>query len=303
MIVDDRQPTECSVAIVPFSDSRSAKKGIRGRPKVDLYLYNIAFMVKRSERKIKSADRTIDVIEALHGRRQLMSLSDLAEETGLSVSTIHTYLSTLEDRDIVRKEEKQYKLGPKLIMIGEYVKHTLDLYQAGRSEINRLAEETNESVHLIVENNAKMLVLHEWYGKNAAGVDQHERKREGYLDHFHATACGKALLAYLPKERVREIIDQGELKQLTVNTITDPDELLDELDEIYKKGYAISDEEQIQGLRAIGAPIRNNEGYPVGSLSVSAPTRRLEQERLEGELPRLVMNTANKIEIEYRNFD
>jgi DNA-binding IclR family transcriptional regulator len=258
---------------------------------------------KNSKRKIKSADRTVDILEELYKNKKPRSLSELADATGLATSTVHTYLSTLKERGFVRQSGQRYQLGYSFIPIGECVKHRHKLYRAGRDVINELSEETKEDTHLVIEDQNQMLILYEAYGEKKTGLRNHEKKREEYLDHLHCTSSGKALLAFLPEKRVREIFEERGLPQSTSSTITDLEALLDELAEIREQGYAINDQEEIQGLRAVGAPIRDKNGDSVGAISVSGPAHRLSGDQLRDRLPEQVMSSANAIEIEYRSFE
>lgn len=258
---------------------------------------------RKTGRKIKSADRAVDIIEELHRNKKPISLSEIADATEQADSTAHTYLSTLQERGLVRRSGQNYQLGYSFIPIGECVKHHHNLYKAGRDIINELAKETKENAHMVIEDRERMLILHEAYGERKTGLRNHEQKREEYLDHLHCTSSGKALLAYLPEKQVREIIEKQGLPQSTPNTITDPEVLFDELAEIREQGYAVNNQEEIQGLRAIGAPIRDKNGGPVGAISVSAPAHRLSGERLRHQLPEQLMSSANAIEIEYRSFE
>jgi len=259
-------------------------------------------MRSASERRhIKSIDRTMELLSLLRSAGEPLTLTELSEATGQAPSTVHTYLATLADHGLVCRESGDgYELGLRFVAMGEYVKHHLEVYKAGRDEITRLAQETGDSAHLIVEYDAKLLSVHEWFGENAVGVDYHEQKRERFLSHLHCTAAGKALLAHLPAEESAAIVDRHGLERMTPNTITDPDRLAEALEAIRERGYATSDEEQMQGLRAVGAPVRDSDGYPVGAISVAAPAKRLRGDEWEAELPERVMRTANVIEVNYR---
>jgi DNA-binding IclR family transcriptional regulator len=115
--------------------------------------------------------------------------------------------------------------------------------------------------------------------------------------HLHCTALGKAILAYLPEERVREIIDTHGLPERTDATITDEEELFDELEGIRDRGYARDMEERVAGLLCVAAPIRNLDGDPLGAISVSGPTSRMKGERFDEEVPEELTSTANVIEL------
>lgn len=247
-------------------------------------------------RKIKSVTNACRIIAHLQ-RLEQGSVTNLAEATGLSPGTVHTYLATLCTENYVIKEDSRYRLGPKLLTLGEFVRNHSDLYRAAKTQIESLAEETGESVHLIIEHDGKLFALYERFGQNAVGVEYHDRKREQPLHHLHCTAAGKAILSEMPEERVREILRERGMPQNTNQTITDPGALVDELAEVRERGYSFVDEEQMAGIRAVGAPIVLSGSGPEGAVAVSGPTARLKREKLHDEFPEKVIQAANICEV------
>ncbi|HOV41959.1 MAG TPA: IclR family transcriptional regulator, partial [Oscillospiraceae bacterium] len=118
--------------------------------------------------------------------------------------------------------------------------------------------------------------------------------RIGLRQPVYCTAVGKAMLAELPLEKVREIWDGSEIKKYTPNTITDFNDLLNELEEIRKNGYAIDNEENELGVRCIAASIKNFEGRADNAFSISAPVSRLGDERVE-MLSQYLLETKEKL--------
>jgi len=100
----------------------------------------------------------------------------------------------------------------------------------------------------------------------------------------------------MPRERVDQILNQHGLPQVTENTITDRQELFDELDTVREQGFAIDNEERVDGVWCIGAPIKS-EGNVLGAVSVSGPTNRMKSERFDDGIPEMVRSTANVIEV------
>lgn len=228
------------------------------------------------------------------------SVSELSEAVDLTVGTVHTHLATLKDHGFVVQEGNTYWLGPQLIPLGEYVKHHSDLYRASKREIDRVAEETGECVHLMVENNGQSIILYEAFGDEAVGTKYHTRSREMPSEHLHYRAAGKSILAHLPASRVHETIDEHGLPAATEKTVTNKEELINQLAEIRSRGYALNDEEELRGIRAVGAPILCEDGDPYGAISISAPCSRLKGETFEEDYPELVVATTNIIEINYQ---
>jgi DNA-binding IclR family transcriptional regulator len=145
----------------------------------------------------------------------------------------------------------------------------------------------------MIEQNGWGYIIHKEKGDKAATTTSRIGKRL----HLHYTSTGKAILAYLPQERVEEIVATWGLPERTENTVTDYESLEEELAEVRERGYAFDRGEQINGARCVGAPVRDPSGTIVGAISVSGPANRLRSEFFEVELPRLVTDTASVIEM------
>jgi DNA-binding IclR family transcriptional regulator len=247
-------------------------------------------------RKIQSVDVSCTIIEYLR-RANEATVSEVAEAVDLSPGSAHTHLATLMDHGYVRKADGTYRLGPEFLTLGEHVRNNDVLYRAAKEEIEDLAETTGESAHLIMEHRGRVLVLYEVFGDDAVGERYHARKREESLRHLHCTASGKALLAELPRDRVEAIVDEQGMERRTENTITDLEELHEELGRIRDRGFAIADEEQMVGIRAVGAPIVCSDTRVAGALSVSGPASRMDDGRIHGELAERVVRAANVAEV------
>ncbi|WP_396613741.1 IclR family transcriptional regulator (plasmid) [Haloferax sp. S1W] len=246
-------------------------------------------------RRIKSVQTASEILATIQ-RRSKPTFSELCDELDASKGTVHTYLATLEDEGFITKSDGQYRLGFRFVTMGETVRNETDLYRAGQLEVDKLAEQTSEYVHLTVTHRGKEVTVYESRGDNAIATDYHLRMREA-PQYLHCTSTGKAMLANLDEARVRDIIEKQGLAERTENTITDPNRLFRELEQIREQGYAVNDEEELRGTRSIGAPIRGVDGDVCGAVSVTAPTSRLSGERFQTEIPELVMQTANIIEV------
>jgi DNA-binding IclR family transcriptional regulator len=156
-----------------------------------------------------------------------------------------------------------------------------------------MAERTGELANLMVEQNGWGVYLYRSKGDQAVDLNTYV----GLPTHLHTTALGKAILAYLPADRVDEIVDRRGLPAETERTVTDREALADRLAAVRERGYAIDDGEILDGVRCVAAPVRTSDGDILGSISVSAPTSRMGQERFETEIPNLVLSAANVIEL------
>jgi len=247
-------------------------------------------------RTVQSVEVATSVIDHLRERKG-GTVSELANAVDLSPASIHSHLATLKQAGFVVQHGNEYDLGPQLLTLGEYVRNHSELYQAAKEQVERLATESGESAHLIIEHDGRMFTLYERFGSNAVGVEYHDRKREKPLNHTHCTAAGKSILSGLADERVETILQERGMPMNTENTITDPEDLLEELAEVRDLGYAFADEEQMQGIRAVGAPIFGPRGEVEGAIAISGPVSRLRGSRFKEEFPEEVTRAANICEV------
>lgn len=246
-------------------------------------------------RRIKSVETASDIVDVIK-RLQGGTLAEISGEIDLTKGTVYTYLQTLVDSGFVTKRDGEYQLSFRFIALGEHVRNETGLYVAGHDVIDDLADRTGEYVHLIAEERNRIAVLYESHGDRAVAKDYHLRMRET-PQYFHDTAAGKAILAHLPSDRRDAILEAHDFEGQTKNTITDAPTLRETLAEIRDRGYALNDEEEIRGMRAVGAPILDSDETVVGAVSVTAPTSRLSDDRFRSEMPKRVIEAANLIEV------
>jgi len=248
-----------------------------------------------SPRTLQTVSRGFDVIRALE-TLDGAGVTELADHLGLSKSVVYNYLTTLRRERFVVKEGDTYRLSLQFLLVGEYVRNQNLLYRIGHPEVEELARTTGEYAHLSTEQHGLGVNLFKVRGEKGVGVDYQTSKLQ-QADYLHYSATGKAILAHLPRERVDWIVDQYGLPGRTANTITDRDALLDELERVRERGYATNDEEEIMGLRAIGAPVLNRHDRVLGSISVSGPVQRLKEPDYQETVVDAVVSTANVIEV------
>ncbi|MFB6070608.1 MAG: IclR family transcriptional regulator [Halanaeroarchaeum sp.] len=251
--------------------------------------------MSRSPNRVNALDKAFDVVEALKeldGAR----VTTVADHLGYPQSTVHNHLTTMQDRGFVTKEGDTYHAGLKWVEIGGYVATRKDEYTLAVEKAREIAEETGERAQFIVEQGGKGIYVGTETGEKAVQVDA----RVGKRTHLHASAAGKALLAALPGERVDEIVADPGLEPLTENTITDRDELESELETIRERGFGLNDEESIEGLRAVGTAITGADGTVMGALSVSGPSSRMDGAKFTEDVPELLAEVSNELELELK---
>lgn len=249
----------------------------------------------KEKRKIKTLEVGFEILYELK-ERDGARIIELADALDRSQSTLYTYLVTLKELGFVEKDGHEYRVGLQFLPMGEYARNREDLYLAGRDEIEVLANETGEYVHLIAPNRGRQIKLYEDYGDNAVATGHHIWNRE-FRQYLHRSAAGKAILAEYPADRVDEIIEEHGLEEATENTITDRETLLNELDSIRDQGYATNDQELTTGLRSVAASIVGPQNEVKGAISISAPLERCREEEFHHTFPDKVRESSNVIQI------
>jgi DNA-binding IclR family transcriptional regulator len=246
-------------------------------------------------RTLKTVTTAARVVDAVRDHDEI-GASALADHLGISKSTAHIHLTTLEQNGFLVQTDSGYRLAFKFTVLGEYVRNRSPLYRYGKPEVDDIAEETNQYTHIVTEENGVGINLYQVKGDTSI-EGEYQTEKIQRRDHLHYTASGRAILAALPRDRVEEIIDEHGLPAQTANTITDRETLFAELETIHERGYAYNDEEEIDGFRAIGAPICDADGRVRGSLSISGPTSIMQGKRYHEALPERVTRSANVIEV------
>lgn len=241
---------------------------------------------------IKSTQTTFRILEALM-ELDGAGVTAVADHLGLPKSNVHNYLSTLEEEEYVVRRGTTFHVGIRFLELGAHARNRRDLYEIARPEMDKIADEEGELVNLLVEEHGRGTYIYRVAGDDAVQVDAHVGTRV----HLHCTALGKAILAHLPEERVDEIVTRHGLPAVTDDTITDRDELRETLADVRERGIAFDREERVEGLRCAAAPICSNTGRVLGALSISGPTTRIQDERLEEEIPSLLERATNVIEL------
>jgi DNA-binding IclR family transcriptional regulator len=246
----------------------------------------------RAKNPVQAVDHTFEILEIvrdLNGAR----LSEIAERVDIGTSAVHNHLATMVDRGYAVKKGDIYDIGLPFLGLGLYARNQTKIYDTARPEIDRLADETENLVSLIVERQGMGIYLYQATGETEVELDTHPGKQI----HLHCTALGKALLAFWPDEEIHAILDEHGMPAMTNQTITDRDELFEEIDRIRERQYSIDREERLKGLRCIGAPITDSDGQSIAAISVSCPSHRIDDEFFREELPEKVLGGANMIEI------
>ncbi len=239
---------------------------------------------------VRSVERIFDLMEILAEARSPISLTELAEETSLSKTTVHRLMQTLCVREYaVKLDSAGYVLGPKIIELAGYYIENLELHTVARPFLADLYSEYKLTVHLgkLVDN--KVIYIELMDRKNLKN-----REGAGIGVPAYTSSIGKCLLAALSGSKLDELLYENPLKKYTPNTITDPEEYKKHLKKIRSEGWAMDDEEYVIGRRCIGAPIYDFKGEAVACVSVSGDKNELSDDRIP-VIRDTVMATADAI--------
>jgi IclR family acetate operon transcriptional repressor len=228
---------------------------------------------------IQSVDRALSLLEALAEAGGEASLTDLSRRTQLNVSTCHHLLSTLVNWGYVAKVpgRRSYALGARVLYLGHACLRQVDLPRRAQAHIDHINNITGESVHLAVLQADNIVTLVKREARHAVRVDTGVLGRS---DAPHATATGKAMIAWLPEDQIRRMVSPDNMKRFTDKTIIDFPTLIEDLRHVRRNGFALDREEFQPGVVCVGSAIRDHAGAVVGAISASAPAMRATDEHL-----------------------
>ncbi|WP_298428093.1 IclR family transcriptional regulator C-terminal domain-containing protein [Rhodoblastus sp.] len=223
------------------------------------------------------------------------TLTDLAQQVGLPPSTAHRLLLTLEQERYVRfsHDRRIWTVGVQAFVSGCAFIKTRNLAALARPHMRRLMEESGETVNLAIEDQDEAVYLAQVECRQMMRVFA----RPGTRVLLHCSAVGKAIFSQASDKAVAKALHRHGMPRLTPKTITTPAALRAELQKIRIQGYALDDEEHAVGLRCIAAPIRDETGDIIASVSISGPMARIEEDRIP-ILGRMVMDAARAISSE-----
>jgi DNA-binding IclR family transcriptional regulator len=239
-------------------------------------------------------DRSFRILDALAGARGELSPVELAGRLRLHKSTIHRLLVVLEGQRFIRRTPQgKYGLGMKLIEMGSRAMEQLDLGAHGMPFLQRLVDETGETAHISVLSGHEMMSIANVPGRWTLRTPSTVGRRT----QTYCTAIGKAFIAFLSPDQLNDHLAHLQFTRHTRRTILSASALRAELARVRRRGFAIDDEEAEEGLRCIGAPVRNYTRSVVASLSIAGPVFRVQKGRLP-DLSRAVVKAAADLSTE-----
>ena len=204
---------------------------------------------------------------------------EAATKLKIAKSSAHDLMSSLAELGFLHKtEENRYRLGWRLVTLSETLLATTELRKEAHPVMEELAARYQETIHLAVLDGTQAVYVDKLEGRQAVRV---ELTSLGARLYAHCSALGKVLLAYISEEEVKRIIQMAGLPRFTDHTITEEEDLLQNLIKIRKQGYAYDMEEILLDLCCVGAPIYNHTGQVIAAISMSIPAYRFRRSQTE----------------------
>ncbi len=239
-----------------------------------------------------AVERALDILEAIGRRGGGMTNSEISRRLHIPKSSASYILRTLERRGYLRRDRftGKYKLGLKVLNLSHRALMGLDIRDVAHPVLQQLAERTRLTANLAILDHGEVVYIEKAEAPSFIKMDTWVGRRLP----VHATSVGKALVAFLPPDEVKDILKEWGLSRLTPKTITVRSRFLRELERVRAQGYAVDDEESSPGVRCVGAPIFDSFGKVEAAVSVSGTTSQIDSAHLP-RIAALVMEAARKI--------
>ncbi|SDO17059.1 transcriptional regulator, IclR family [Paenibacillus sp. yr247] len=241
---------------------------------------------------IESVMKTLQVLFSFCEEPHRFSIGDLETVTGLSKNQVFRSLKSLEEFGLLRVDSSGYYVVTALAYnLSLAAEPEAPLEEVALPIMEQLQLETGETVNLCCLSEGQCIIIARRHSKQGVRL----MTRLGQRTPLYAGATPKAMLAFLSVMEQEKVLSMlPHYQKLTEKTVTDPDLLRVELDEIRKRGYSISDEDFESGAIGVGAPIFGRNGKVIAAISAGGPTTRLDKECL-APFGELAMEAANKI--------
>lgn len=241
----------------------------------------------------QSIEKTIQIVEVMARGKGPMRLQDVAKKCGMPASTVMRMLNTLQVYGYVNQDPctQHYSLSLRFARLGCLVSEQTNMRDVARPFLAELAQRCQETVCLGCEAEMEVECTDVVDGPDGILMVS---QRVGARAPLHATGAGKLLLLNYSNQKLNEYIAVKGLRALTPHTLVTREALVNSLETIRSRGYALEDEERELGARCVAAPVRDYSGRIVGGISVSGPTTRMSRARLEALAP-LVMDMAAEL--------
>lgn len=233
-----------------------------------------------AESSVQSLERAFDILELLCKSRNGLSIGALSSQTGLHKSTVHRLLATMCNRGYVQKDSETsiYHAGMHICELGGYITDNMDVIDRAKAPMERLAQQTGETIHLVMRDGNDIVYIHKVEGQTGG---MRMVSRIGMRRSLYCTGVGKAMLATWSEEEVKKLWEESDIQKLTPYTIVDENQFFREIAKVRKLGYSLDNQENELDIRCIAVAMKDYSGKANYALSISVPLSRMTDERIE----------------------
>ena len=243
--------------------------------------------------RLSSVTSALLVLKVFADGEAELGISSIAQRLGLAKSTVHRLAVTLAGEGFLEQNSQngRYRLGLSLFSLGALVRQRMDVSNQAHLLLGALRDQTQETVHLAILDDASILYLHNLESAQAIGT----RSYIGTRKPAFCTSEGRVLLAFNPTELTAAVLKE-ELVQRTPKTTTNIKQLRLLLEQVRLNGYATDDEESEIGMRSVAAPIRDISGKAIAAVGLAGPIQRLTKKELRRLVPHVIA-TASAVSV------
>lgn len=226
---------------------------------------------------LKSLDRGLKALDIL-ATHENVTITELAELLEVDKSTASRIIETLKQHDMVQNvaNTKKYRMGFRILHLGEQLRRRLNILDIARPMLQEVSHELQQSVHLCAYNKGMAYII----DQVVSSVPYSMSATVGMIEPMHSASVGKCILAYRGKENIERLLKDYEYTRYTQYTITSREKLLEELEKIRERGYAVDDQEMFVGVRCIALPIFNYMNSVRYSIGISGPITVMTDENI-----------------------
>lgn len=253
--------------------------------------------VERSRDFIQSLERGLAVINSFSRDRQTQTLSEVAQQAGLTRATARRILLTLSELGYVRQNGRGFALTPRVLDLGYSFLSSFRVVELAQQPMELLVDEVKESSSMSILDDTEIVYVARVPTTRIMTI----ALALGSRLPVYPTSMGRVLLSGLSDDEVGEYLDKTDLRQLTPHTVTNPAELREKLEQVRAQGFALVDQELEEGVRSIAAPITNSRDEVIAAMNISCHASRVTVSRMKSEFKPRLLATAAEISASARS--
>ncbi len=231
---------------------------------------------KPKRTNLSSVENALKILDLFSFEKPEMRVTQIAKEMKIAKSTASRLLQSLANEGFVKKDNdtQKYSLGTKLLTLYSRLISNLEVVKEARPVLEQLSMDTSESVQLSQLDSKNVVYIDNIKSSYPFQITSHI----GLVNPIHCTSSGKVLLAFQNENVINEVLDNN-LHKYTSSTITSPEVLRQDFLQIKRLGYSYIENEFIEGIVSIGAPIKDYNDNVIAAISIAGPIQRITKDK------------------------